>query len=208
MLVKDTDKIASHVARLKKEQYYEKLRLWERDKIENTIYITDKDLSPGNWDKQRGRELTTETFEKKLLKILPNALFATLPKNTSKRCVYRILPSGQAEHLCTYENGRMTEHSVHKIKEEDVMDINPTNTDAITHIERADMPKCEWDGTQWIFDKSRPLPGQSRVEVAGGEVSRGWRTVLLRLIQAGETSHSIAWFSAKIQPAPSSQKAP
>jgi len=185
MFVKDSEKITAHAERLKKEMYYEKLRLWERDKVDNAIYVTDNDLSPGNWEKQKGQELTTEKFEQKLLKIFPGARFATFPKNPSKRCVYRILPDGSAEFLCSYENGKMTEHSVLYIKEEDVLDINPTKTDALTHIDRQDLPHAEWDGTQWNFDRSKPLPGSKRVTTATREVSRGWRTVLIKLLQAG-----------------------
>lgn len=192
MFIKDTDKIAAHLALSKKEQYYDKLRQWEEDKVNNAIYVTDEDLSPGNWEKQKGQELTTEKFEQKLLKIFPTARFATFPRNTAKRCVYRILPDGTAEFLCAYENGRMTEHSVLLVKEEDILDINPTKTDAVTHIDRKDLPRSEWDGTQWQFDKSKPLPGQKRVRTAAREVSRGWRTVLLKLLEHRVISMSAA----------------
>lgn len=159
-----------------------------RAEAQNCVYVRDGEVAPADAGRQLGTPLTSADVEARLAKILePGFVCVDHPWNETKKLVVRRLPSGTQETICVYERGLMPEHSIMRIKVEEIRDVDQK------HLSRADLPKYEISPTgEIIWDPTKPKPGWKRVERLWGEKVRGWRTLLIRLIQARAISLSDA----------------
>ena len=148
-----------------------------------------------NPEVQKGTALTHEQFEKRLGKLNKNLQFEDHPSNPTKRCAYLRRPDG-LEYLTVYERGVLPENSVfQEVIKEDLDPMIFSNPKFV--IERADLPKHEVirptvdeSGNiisvgDVLFDERDPAPGKIRRKTAWSEVIRGWRTVLIRMLEWG-----------------------
>lgn len=118
-----------------------------------------------------GTPLFPADLETRLLKLNPHLGFEVIEGNPTHKRIFIVDQRGKVP-VCVYENSLMPERSVAKVKILEVPDPR------FGVIDRKDMPNLEKDP-----DALRP--GWRRVAVPWGEKTRGWRTVLVRLIQAG-----------------------
>lgn len=145
-----------------------------RSETANCVLLRDDDLSPCNAARQLGQTYTHEEFERKLAILCPKLKAERHPFKPDKRCLY-ILDARGKIFVCAYENGFLPEHSIFSVKTKEVWDR------VTTHINKKDLPKHEVtpDGVIW----HGPLPGFEDVDIPWNEVKRGWRTVLVRLVE-------------------------
>ena len=185
MLVKDEQLLFAHAKRSLIERKLDNVKSWIDDQLRTSAYI-GTDLDPTNAQRQIGRQMSSNEFEGKLRRHLPsNIRFEVNHKNPSMKAVYRIHPDGKKEYICSYHNGFMPEHSIMAQSEEEVpVDLKKLDPASLGHIDRKDLPKAEWNGERWVFDGPVENPLMKRVPIVWREHSRGWRTVLLRLVAA------------------------
>lgn len=177
----------------------ERMKNWTEEQVMLSAYLNDFENSVGNAERQLGRGLTNVQLEARLKKLNPSLTFEDHPHIKDKRLAYVIDSRGKT-FLFPFEKGLMPEHTIFNIREKIVPDMdfidNPNRS-----ISRADLPKHEYHGKPlteitsveeaeaqakeggFVFDGVPP--GYKKVKVIGSEAKRGWRTVLLRLIQAG-----------------------
>lgn len=178
MLIKDEQKQAEHAIKTAIESNQSRLAAWEDDSVRNAVYVTDEEFNPGNPQLQMGRAMMPGELERKLTSINPNFIYEVHARNKTKKSIY--LPvAGEKKHLVIYENSYMPEHSIMRLVKKDIRDMS------VNSLDRKDLPKHEWspERNEWVFDDSAPMPGMKRVLICDRELVRGWRTVLLRLIQ-------------------------
>lgn len=171
-------------------QALEKKQKWCQAQIENCPVVNADGVKYTDIMQQMGRELSSEELERRLSKLNKNLRFETNWRNHTKKALYRIQNINgelQKEFLCAYENGVMPERSVMKQVLKEVMD--PEFLGGRQTIARSDLPKYEVVpdeksplGQDIVFDPDAKRPGM-KYEVQGhGEAIRGWRTVLLALV--------------------------
>ena len=115
-----------------------------------------------------GRPLMPIDLEQRLSRLNSDLVYEVIEANpTHKRL--SVMRNGEKVFVAVYENSLMPERSIMRSRVVEVPDPK------VTHIDRADMPKHEGD----------LRPGWRRIEIPGGEKVRGWRAVLVRLIQQG-----------------------
>lgn len=143
------------------------------EQTRHAIWLSDKDTSPANAERQLGKSMTSEAFEKKLRRLSRKLLPEPHPHKADKRCLYLVDSRGK-QFLCAYESGFMPEHSIMKVKKEEVWTGQ-------THINKKDLPKYDLtpEGIVW---HSGVTPGFQHIDLPWGELKRGWRTVLLKII--------------------------
>lgn len=154
---------------------------WCEDEERRCVAVEDSDMvNPANYEQQLGRPMSSDELERRLAKLLPpNIRFIPNPWIHDKRAVVRLLPAGGFETICPYDAGFMPEHEVRKA------DVTWIRDRFQTHLERKDLPKHEvvpGVGTVW---ESNDRPGWKKVVKLGHTLRRGWRTVLVRLVQSG-----------------------
>jgi hypothetical protein len=192
MLVRDEQALDRLAQEAMVEKYMDDLKAYYARTHSQAVWIDTPD-DPTNADRA-ARGCLTEEFEKRLLKLNKNLQFKTLPLKPDKRVCY-VWRLGKAIALCVYENPWIPEFSLRARETE--IEFNPTpffNPDnrnasgqqAVMHINRKDMPKSEWDPEKGETIFHGLLPGEEEVELPWREVKRGWRTVLLYLLAAGE----------------------
>lgn len=175
------------------EAVRERMKAWVLEQIKDSVYVREHEISPANSERQLGRYMTSAEFEQRLKKKFPNLHFEVNPFNPTKKALYVIDRRGKT-YICSYENGFMPEHSIMKIKEIEVPDLDILRQKdpvrhGLGHIERKDLPKSEFDPKQGFIAVSTGLkPGFKKVAVPWGEVVRGWRTVLVKLVLANVTT--------------------
>jgi|SRR5579883_2784268 len=184
MLIVDSQVAPRLAAGNFREQKVDQLQKWIEDQTANAIYLKDDDLSPANIERQFGQKLSATELETKLKKINPNLIFETIVENPGHKRLSE-LRRGEKVIICTYPNGIIPEHSFMRVKEEVVQDMNFYNsTTATFHLDRKDLPKHEFVEGEGIKWDGLPL-GFKKVLIPWGEYLRGWRTVLIRLVEAG-----------------------
>lgn len=153
-----------------------------QQEMSHTVFLDDKLIDPTNSIKQLGKPFTSQEFEKRLSTILPsNCTFIDNPYNPTKRAVIRTLPEGKTETLVPYERGWTPEHSVMQLVEKEIADVDVLSRRKA--ISRADLPKSEYvRGEGFVFDDTVTRPGFRKIKQVGREITRGWRTVLLKLV--------------------------
>lgn len=176
----DSQTLATHKKKTAVEKHREDVKQWVMQQVAHAVYLEDTDLSPANSDRQLGRPMFANELEVRLKKLSSNFLAETNPFNASKKALYYAYPGKGKVFVCAYENGVMPEHSIMKVKEEEVWDVEQT------HIDRKDLPKHEYQrGVGFRFDPTAPRPGFKKVKLPWGEQKRGWRTVLLKIVIGG-----------------------
>jgi hypothetical protein len=188
MLVGDSNYIDRRDRGNKQESHQDQIRKWVQEQTANAVYLDNHDLSPANAERQLGQTMFAADLERRLKKINPNLIFETNPFNTSKKALYHVRPDATKVFICAYENGVMPEHSIFRVKEEEVLRpefVNPFKR----HLDRKDLPKFEHkqDGSplgKIVFDDMVEKPGFRKVKLPWGESVRGWRTVTIRLVAA------------------------
>lgn len=121
-----------------------------------------------NAEERLGKPLMPAEFERRLSKLNSNLFFEVIPENTTHKRL-SVLDQRGKHFVCVYPNSLIPERSIAKLREMEVPD--PT----FTHLDRKDMPS----------DPTAMKPGWRKVVIPWGEAKRGWRTVLVRLIQTG-----------------------
>jgi len=185
MLTKDTQKIQEHVRAERQERVEDRTRKNLIDEIQsNTITVeSDAGRDVTSVEAQMGRPLTAAAIKSKLKRICNRLYFEESKSDPSKIGVYLQDPTGkiyvnpQGEvlnliHICGMESGISPEFSVlHKGKKRVA---NPALMELLGN------KKPTRDIPQWI-----------EVDTVIGE-TRGWRTVLLRLMHHGLiTEHDV-----------------
>ena len=185
MLIVDSANAPRLVAGNKREKHDAQIQKWVEDQTETAKYLNDPNDNPTILARQLGRMMTSDELEKKLKKMDPNLHFEWNQFNSSKKMMYHIRPGVGKYSVCPYEAGPMPEHSVLKQKVEMVRDFS-VGMVGKPALDRKDLPKYEWvPGQGYVFDSTATLPGWKKVTLPWGEHKRGWRTVLIRLVERG-----------------------
>lgn len=186
MLIKDTplqerhqilDPIVKHQAQVAKML---------DDELRNCVYTEDMEWNPANPTQQLGQPMTHQQLEVRLAPHIPSGfVFDDDLTATNKRALYRVTPEGR-ERVLRFERGLMPEHSIMRVKVDWVRDP------AQKHLEAADHKAAHVTvgGLEWEPGAQRP--GWIKVTKLWGEIVRGWRTVLIRLVQEGVIPISVA----------------
>ena len=176
----DSQTIEKQKRKAAQEKHQADVRKWVLDQVAHAVYLEDNNLSPANADRQIGQPMFANDLEVRLKKLNPNLYFESNPFNKSKKACYLLQPGAGKVFVCAYENGVMPEHSIMKVKEEEVWDVDQV------HLNRKDMPKHEFvPGVGYQFDPTAARPGFKKVKLPWGELTRGWRTVLLKIVISG-----------------------
>jgi hypothetical protein len=169
----------------KKEFAAAQLRDWADEQLANTVFIRDHETSPANLERQLGKRLTPAAFEAQLDRLNLGLIYEVNPSNATKKAIYQLRPDGR-HYICTYENTLMPEHSIRQLKEDMVRDYDAVDF-IKPKIDRVDLPKSEVRDGELKFEGGVPF-GMKMVLVPWRELIRGWRTVLVRLVQEKVTS--------------------
>jgi hypothetical protein len=154
---------------------------WAKEQEADCIFVEDEYISPANAEKQLGKVLNTIDFENKLKLLCSKLTFRFNPFNPQMKALY-IQKLGEPEYLCAYHAGFMPEHSIVKTKTEMVWDPEQTKKP----LKRSDLPKHEFvPGKGIVFEPGAPRPGWKKIKKPAGELKRGWRTVLIKLVLEG-----------------------
>ncbi len=178
--------VAPRLARgAKKEWNQAQIQGWCADQMKMAVELAEQDSA--NAERMLGNSLTAEVFEAKLKKLCPALRFEFHEFNPNMKSVYH-MRNGEKHHICPYGAGLLPEHSVMRRAEEYVRDFSfgVPGLEGSRPIERADLPKHEFvPGQGFVFDKAKPQIGMKKIEIPYGEATRGWRTVLLRIVEKG-----------------------
>lgn len=182
MLIKDSEVLTREQVLTPQEKHRAELMGWLEEEAKRFVVVEDSDtVNPTNLGQQLGRPMTSAELELRLGKLLPPSIrFVHNPWIHDKRAVVRVKPEGGFDTICPYESGFMPEHEVLKANVEWVRDRHQT------HLDRKDLPKYEIvPGAGVVWDSGAVRPGWKKVVRLGHTLKRGWRTVLIRLVQAG-----------------------
>jgi len=182
MLTLDTAQLERQKKQVAVERHRQEVTEWVADQTRLAVDLDDP-TNPCNVAYQMGKEMLVEDLERRLKKLNPNLQFIVHPERSWIKCVYKVDRIGR-HYLTSFNNEKMPEHSIRAMKTEDVRDTS------VWHVDRKDLPKHEWDGEKWVFDKSSPQPGMERVNLVWWEAFRGWRTILLQLVKVGALTPS------------------
>lgn len=184
MLIYDSQNLPRVHANLQRDKKVDAMQQWVAEQTANAVYLKDEDMSPANVARQMGQQMSAVELEKKLLKLNPNLVFEVITENPTHRKAFE-LRRGEKHPLTIYPNGIIPEHSFMRVKEELVQDMDfYKETTGTFHLNRKDLPKHEFvpgEGYKW---DGVPL-GFKKTLIPYGEYLRGWRTVLVRLVEQG-----------------------
>jgi hypothetical protein len=121
-----------------------------------------------NAEERMGRPMWPSEFEQRLKRLNANLFFEVIEGNPSKKRLSVVDQRGK-HFVAVYENSLMPERSIPRLR---VMEVPEPN---VTHIDRKDLSS----------DPEALRPGWRKITVPWGEKTRGWRTVLVRLIGNG-----------------------
>jgi hypothetical protein len=159
--------------------------------------LDDKNLDPGNAERQLGRSLPHEVVERRLTRINPNIKFFPSVSskgvfNPHKRVVKFLEPTGELADVCICEAGMVPENSLMSYRYEVTLTRAALSNSFV--LDRKDLPKTEvfepyqdetgqwWTGdVQW--DPDVLLPGQVVKKIPWNEIKRGYRTLGAILIR-------------------------
>ena len=166
----------------------EKRRVYLEETMNNSPVLSDDGILLSDEKQQAGTPLSPKELEIKLLRLCPALHFKFHPNNKTKKALYHKKPDNTLEFICAYENRVMPEHSVMRVVEHEYPD--PEVFTKGRTIQRDELPAFEVVvdskspiGYSYEFDPTARRPGMIYVNKGFGEQTRGWRTVLLRLIQ-------------------------
>lgn len=167
------DKIRKEIEKQKQEKIQ-----WCREQEADCVFVENEYISPANEERQLGKVMNTLDFENKLKTICPSLHFEYNIHNPQMKALYNIR-KGVKNYLGAYHAGFMPEHSIVKIKEEIVWDPNATQMP----LKKADLPKYELDPKKGIvWEEGAIRPGWKKIKKPAGELKRGWRTLLIKLV--------------------------
>lgn len=167
MLIKDSEVLLKQEEVLKFEEYQARLRGWVAEQLKGEEFAANWEMSPLNTERQTGKLMKPEELEVLLRPYLPSSCFFRFhPSNPTKKYIGQMV-EGKECTVVVYENAPMPEHSYRATFEEDVWDGETT---------RIDRKDVAGEG---------PGPGMRRSVQVGREVFRGWRTVIIRLVDEG-----------------------
>lgn len=166
MIVNDEAAIGRKALATQREEAQEKFLLGCAREVKDHIHV-DRMV---NAQERLGRPLFPAEFERRLLKLNPNLYFEVIDENPSHKRL-SVLDARGKHFVAVYPNALLPERSILKFKEIDAPDPNFTGAG----VSRSDLPT----------DPDAVKPGWRRILIPWGEHRRGWRTVLVRLIQAG-----------------------
>jgi len=161
----------------KREEYREKIQEWINRETRYAMYLEDETSGYADPEKRLGKPLSTEKLEAKLKKVNPKLAFEFNQFNSTKKAVYLVDSRGK-RFICAYENMVMPERSIMKVREIEV----PEN---VEHIDRKDLGPVELIPGRGFVPKNGVNPYIRKVRTPWGEHIRGWRTVLIKLVQEG-----------------------
>jgi hypothetical protein len=164
MIIYDEEGLAKKQAITRMEEGREHYLLSCENEVKDRVHVA----RIGNIGQRLGRQMFPAELERRLKKLNANLFFEVIAENPTHKRASLLIPNGR-KVLVVYENSLMPERSIPKLRTMEVPD--PT----FTHLDRKDMPT----------DPDALRPGWRRVQIPWGEAKRGWRTVLVRLIQQG-----------------------
>lgn len=205
MLVLDEQRLQRNVRGAAQEAYADRVADWTKSQLSNARVIDDLDLSPANPLHQMGRLYPTcAELERELRRFSDNFVFEPVVGNTTKKRLGFKRPDGTVDPLGLYESGVTPEWSVMSASyrwEPDpeyalgsrILDRNDVKAQPVSLQEAHDLIKelgpagARRDLLQRRADNYDPnvRPGFIRVLEVVREAIRGWRTVLVRPLQAG-----------------------
>lgn len=128
-----------------------------------------------NAEERMGRPMWPSELERRLLRLNKNLYFEVIPENPSHKRLSVIDARGK-HFIAVYPNSLLPERSIPRLR---VMEVPDPSFTGASHL---DLPS----------DPDALKPGWRRVTIPWGEAKRGWRTVLVRLIQSGLISPTAA----------------
>lgn len=188
----DTESLLRQRTVTAREKHEQQVRDWVAEQQNNVVVVDSLDLSPANSERQIGKAMFAPALEQGLRRLNANLHFEINPWNTSKKALYHTPAGSQKTFICAYENGVMPEHSIMSVKEQEQPDSEfffrgLKQSKGKFEINRADLPKHRVvnEGTPqqevlWEDDKT---PGFRKTPILWHEAIRGWRTVLIKLVQ-------------------------
>jgi hypothetical protein len=209
MLVKDEALQARHAQASARAGYADRVNEATLNELARARIMEDGDLAPNNPARQLGRCLTPAEFEAQIVAPLgvPNLLFEVHPTNRNRRCMYQIR-DGEKHLICVYENNPMPEMSIVTGVIKWVPDPAYVGEGG-RPVERADLPASvrpvtveqasiliAKGGVQHLSDELNKRIadvepthlGMLKIMTPGAEKIRGWRTVLVYMMQHGLVS--------------------
>lgn len=184
MLVKTDETQSKLLPFEKREETLDQIRQWIEQETANAMYLEDPDTSPIIVGKRLGRPLLPAELERKLVKICPTLVFEVNPNNSRMKALYNVDSRGK-EYICAYHNEVMSERSIMRVKVEEVPETD-ANGLPIKHFDRKDLGAHELvPGKGFLPKPGVTNPYVKKVLIPYGEKTRGWRTVLIKLVRAG-----------------------
>lgn len=178
LIINDTEKIAKDSFKKKLDIQLEEKKKWLDQQLQHCVYVENENEDPTNIQQQLGSMMTSHFLEERLKQLTNRVLFEFNPINPLMKALY-ILKDGKKEYFCSYHADMMPEHSIIKVKREVVWDPDYTEP-----LKRADLPKHKWvEGKGYVFEGVPP--GWKEVLIPWGEIKRGWRTILIKLVKEG-----------------------
>ena len=164
MIIYDTDAQIRKQEITRLEQGKEMFMLSCQNEVKDHIHVD----RIKNAEERMGRPMWPKELEARLTRLNSNLLFEVIAENPSKKRLSVVDQRGK-HFIAVYENCLMPERSIPKLREMEVPEPN------LTHIDRKDFSS----------DPEAIRPGWRKIQIPWGEKTRGWRTVLVRLIQDG-----------------------
>ncbi len=164
MIINDTETVIRKEIQTNRERDAERFLLGCEKEVKDAIHVQ----RINNAEERMGRPMWPRELETRLQKMNPNFVFEVIDNNPTHKRLSVVDQRGK-HFVAVYENSLMPERSIPRIRTMEVPDP------MFTHVDRKDFSS----------DPEALKPGWRRVQIPWGESKRGWRTVLVRLIQAG-----------------------
>ena len=165
MIINDTERQSKVAVFSKYEKNQENFLQVSQHEVKDSIHVA-RISDPG----RLGTPLWPKQFEDRLTRLNANLVFEVIDLNPTHKRLSVVDQRGK-HAVVVYENSLMPERSIPKLRELEVPDTGWDHS----KTKRTDFAK----------DTAALRPGWRKVTVPWGEAKRGWRTVLVRLIQAG-----------------------
>ncbi len=166
MIINDTEAIARKAVLARRDATQERFMLSCNNEVKDHVHVA----RIKNPEERLGRPLMPAALEERLTRLNPNLFYEVIPENPSHKRLSVIDARGK-HFVCVYPNSLIPERSIARLRTMEVPDPTITGSE----ITRKDFSS----------DPEALKPGWRRITVPWGEAKRGWRTVLVRLIQAG-----------------------
>ncbi len=166
MIVNDTERQEITAARNHRDSNMENFLHCSQEEVKDHVY-TARLSDPS----RLGAPMFPAEFERRLKRLNANLFFEVIAENPTHKRMSTLDQRGR-HVVCVYENSLMPERSIPRIRTMEVPDVNWDHS----KTKRIDFN---------FADEEALKPGWRKISIPWGESKRGWRTVLVRLIQAG-----------------------